>query len=133
MKDVASHYPLGGSRLVIGLVLRQLGNSSVASGSSHPGATVGPSYSQVLISCHFTFLYFYSFLLSSSSVSLPSFITAVPMRKCLGKHSCLSSPYIVKPDELRLNKKKVFILQLYRIELCFFALLELTFLGEEGY
>ena len=29
----------------------------------------------------------------SSSVSLPYFILADPMRKCLGKHSCMSSPF----------------------------------------
>ena len=28
-----------------------------------------------------------------SSVSLSYFILAVPMRKCLGKHSCMSSPF----------------------------------------
>ena len=31
--------------------------------------------------------------LPSSSVSFPYFILAVPMRKCLGKHSCTSSPF----------------------------------------
>ena len=31
--------------------------------------------------------------LPSSSVSLPYFILAVPMRECLGKHSCKSSPF----------------------------------------
>ena len=30
--------------------------------------------------------------LPPSSVSLSYFILAVPMRKCLGKHSCMSSP-----------------------------------------
>ena len=30
---------------------------------------------------------------SSSSVSLSYFILAVPMRECLGKHVCMSSPY----------------------------------------
>ena len=29
----------------------------------------------------------------SSSVSLSYFVLAVPMRECLGKHSCVSSPY----------------------------------------
>ena len=29
----------------------------------------------------------------SSSVSLSYFILAVPMRECLGKHSCMSSPF----------------------------------------
>ena len=31
--------------------------------------------------------------LSSSSVSLSYYILAVPMRKCLGKYSCMSSPF----------------------------------------
>ena len=31
--------------------------------------------------------------LPSSSVSLSSFVLAVPMRECLGKHSCMSSPF----------------------------------------
>ena len=31
--------------------------------------------------------------LSSSSVYLSYFILAVPMRECLGKHSCMSSPF----------------------------------------
>ena len=29
----------------------------------------------------------------SSSVSLTYFVLAVPMRECLGKHSCTSSPF----------------------------------------
>ena len=29
----------------------------------------------------------------SSSVSLSYFILAVPMRECLGKHSCMGSPF----------------------------------------
>ena len=33
------------------------------------------------------------FFLPSSSVSLSYFILAVPMRECLGKHSCMSSPF----------------------------------------
>ena len=32
-------------------------------------------------------------LLPSSSVSLSNFYLAVPMRGCLGKHSCMSSPF----------------------------------------
>ena len=32
-------------------------------------------------------------ILPSSSVSLSYFILAVPMRYCLGKHSCMSSPF----------------------------------------
>ena len=31
--------------------------------------------------------------LSSSSVSLSYFILAIPMRECLGKHSCMSSQF----------------------------------------
>ena len=31
--------------------------------------------------------------LSSSFVSLSYFVLSVPMRKCLGKHSCMSSPF----------------------------------------
>ena len=31
--------------------------------------------------------------LTSSSVSLSNFYLAVPMRGCLGKHSCMSSPF----------------------------------------
>ena len=31
--------------------------------------------------------------LPSLSVSLSYFVLAVPMRECLGKHSCMSSPY----------------------------------------
>ena len=33
--------------------------------------------------------------LLSSSVSLSYFNLAVPMRKCLGKHSCMSSPFSI--------------------------------------
>ena len=33
--------------------------------------------------------------LPPSSVSLSYFIIAVPMRKCLGKHSCMSSPFSI--------------------------------------
>ena len=33
--------------------------------------------------------------LPSSSVSLSYFVLAVPMRECLGKHSCMSSPFPV--------------------------------------
>ena len=36
----------------------------------------------------------------SSSVSLSYFVLAVPLRKCLGKHSCMSSSFpIVKLDD----------------------------------
>ena len=34
-----------------------------------------------------------SLFLSSSSVSLSYFGLAVPIRECLGKHSCMSSPF----------------------------------------
>ena len=33
-----------------------------------------------------------SLFLPSSSVALSYFVLAVPMRECLGKHSCISSP-----------------------------------------
>ena len=32
-------------------------------------------------------------ILPSSSVSLSNFYRPVPMRRCLGKHSCMSSPF----------------------------------------
>ena len=35
----------------------------------------------------------HALFLPSSSVSLSYFIVAVPMHKCLGKHSCMSSPF----------------------------------------
>ena len=35
----------------------------------------------------------HTFLLTSSSVSLSYFVLAVPMRECLGKHSCMSSQF----------------------------------------
>ena len=38
-------------------------------------------------------LYVLTPLFSSSSVSSSYFILAVPMRECLGKHSCMSSPF----------------------------------------
>ena len=34
-------------------------------------------------------------VLSSSSVSLSNFYLAVPMRGCLGRHSCMSSPFLI--------------------------------------
>ena len=34
-------------------------------------------------------------LLHSSSVSLSYFNLAVPVRECLGKHSCMSSPFFI--------------------------------------
>ena len=38
---------------------------------------------------------FIPLFLLSSSVSLSYFNLAVPMRKCLGKHSCMSSPFSI--------------------------------------
>ena len=35
------------------------------------------------------------FVLLSSAVSLSYFNLAVPMRKCLGKHSCMSFPFTI--------------------------------------
>ena len=35
----------------------------------------------------------------SSSVSLSYFVLAVPMRECLGKHSCMSSPFPINHTE----------------------------------
>ena len=46
-----------------------------------------------------------SLFLPSSSVSLSYFILAVPMRECLGKHSCMSSPF---PISVFLDIKKAF-------------------------
>ena len=34
-----------------------------------------------------------TYLIPSSSVSLAYSVLAVPMRECLGKHSCMSSPF----------------------------------------
>ena len=33
--------------------------------------------------------------LPSSSVSVPYFVLAVPMSECLGKQSCMSSPFLI--------------------------------------
>ena len=43
-------------------------------------------------SCRFAAFHTHASLLPSSSVSLFYFVLAVPMRECLGKHSCMSSP-----------------------------------------
>ena len=40
----------------------------------------------------FSFVPVFLFLKFTSSVSLSYFVLAVPMRDCLGKHSCMSSP-----------------------------------------
>ena len=42
-----------------------------------------------------TSLHIHSLFLLSFSVSLSYFNLAVPMRKCLGKHSCMSSPFSI--------------------------------------
>ena len=44
--------------------------------------------------------------LPSSSVSLCYFILAVPMRECLGKHSCMSSPFPIAIQWLFLYHSK---------------------------
>ena len=44
----------------------------------------------------FTFSILTPLFLLSSSVSLSYFILAVPMRECLGKHSCMSSPFPIR-------------------------------------
>ena len=41
----------------------------------------------------FTSFHTHANLPITSSVSLCYFILAVPMRECLGKHSCMSSPF----------------------------------------
>ena len=41
----------------------------------------------------FSFFPYSRLFLPSSCVSLPYFILAVPMRECLGKHSCTSSSF----------------------------------------
>ena len=43
----------------------------------------------------FLFTIFTPLFLHPSSVSLFLFILAVPMRKCFGKHSCMSSPFLI--------------------------------------
>ena len=43
-------------------------------------------------------------LLASLSVSLSHFILAVPMRECLGKHSCMSSTF----PAAKLNDTNIF-------------------------
>ena len=48
----------------------------------------------LLVSAVFLSTFILLFLLSSS-VSLSYFNLAVPMRKCLGKHSCMSSPFSI--------------------------------------
>ena len=40
-----------------------------------------------------TFFHTHASLLSVFAVSLSYFMLAVPMRECLGKHSCMSSPF----------------------------------------
>ena len=46
-----------------------------------------------LFCARFASFYLTPLFLQSSSVSLSYFILAVPMRECLGKHSCMSSSF----------------------------------------
>ena len=46
-----------------------------------------------LFRARFAFFHTHASLLTPSSVSLSYFILSVPMRKCLGKHLCMSSPF----------------------------------------
>ena len=64
---------------------------------------MGLSYSLGLWGLHFfvpdLLLSMLTHLFLSSSLSLTYFILAVPMRKCLGKHSCMSSfPIVILND-----------------------------------
>ena len=78
--------------------------------------------------CHFSF----ASLLTPSSVSLSYFILAVPMRGCLGKHSCMSSPFPIailngtfffRPVKAMNNWKRSAIKQILLLLLvCFFIL-----------
>ena len=65
--------------------LGSLGKSSTSSGSNDPGVCRLELYELLSL---FTLLF-----LPPASVSLIYFILVVPMRKCLGKHSCISSPF----------------------------------------
>ena len=80
--------PTGGSGWIIGV--DQLGNSSTVSGRSDLGG------SQAFVTSFFVtalLLSMLTHLFLSSSLSLSYFILAVPMRKCLGKHSCMRSQF----------------------------------------
>ena len=75
--------------------LSSLGNSSTASRSSAHGGTVSPNYSYAIGSQFFR-ARCTSFHIHSSYIlplCLSYFILAVPMRKCSGKHSCMSSTF----------------------------------------
>ena len=75
--------------------LSPLGNSSTGSGSSDPylaRATVRPSGHHFFLSA----VHICTLILSpSSSISMSYFILAVPLCKCLGNHSCMSSTFPV--------------------------------------
>ena len=77
--------------------LSSLGNSSTTSGSSDPGEDGRPELQLGRRDLFFSVLLSISSLiiLSTSSVSLFYFILAVPMRKCLGKHTCMSSTFLL--------------------------------------
>ena len=53
----------------------------------------GDRPSGLFFRARFTSFYTHPLFLLSSSVSLSYFIIAVPMRECLGKHTCMSSPF----------------------------------------
>ena len=70
--------------------------------------------------------------LPPSSVSLSYFILAVPKRKCLGKHSCMSSPFPVailngtsffRSEKAMNNLKRSSIKQILLILLVYFCIL----------
>ena len=75
--------------------LGELDNSSTALGSSHSRGTMDTCYTVGLR--FFVPALFFSILtplfLPSSSVSLTYLILVVPMRKCSGKHLCISSTF----------------------------------------
>ena len=80
--------------------LGSLGNSSTTTGSSYPEGTIGLSYivrPSGLLFFLLTLLLsiFIIFFLPTSSVSLSYFIHSVPMCKCSGKHSCMSSTFYI--------------------------------------
>ena len=72
--------------------LGSFGNSSTASGSSRPEGTKGSSYivkAKGLIFFVPSVLYMFTLLLCFFVI----FRSSVIMQKCLGKHSCMSSPF----------------------------------------
>ena len=101
MYDLAMKFTVSCDRLFTQLcMLSSLGNSSITSGLPTPGglcarATVRPSFLVFFRACC---TYFFSYSLFSSyllPVSLSCFILAVPLCKCLGKHSCMSFTFPV--------------------------------------